>query len=326
MTAAPIPEADRQPEITVVVPTFRRAGNLPRLIGALEAQTLPASRFEVVVVDNGSEDDTSAVLESLAASSAIDLRPLRIEVNRGPAPARNLGWRSARADYVAFTDDDCVPRPDWLEQALRTCRATPDLGVLQGATLRPTAAYDYGPNTVFRETLTPSPYFEGCNLVFPRSVLARTGGFDETYHFGGEDTAAGWSAIETGGRWLFDETCAVEHDVVERPLRWHLMMAWREGNLVDVAVRHTALRRQGFWRPWAHRPWNVAFALGVAGTAVSLRRRSALVLWLPWLWFRVPRVASPRAFAVGLGRRFLNDAVVFAGMARASARNRTVVL
>ena len=42
--------------------------------------------------------------------------------------------------------------------------------------------------TVFRETLAPSPYFEGCNLLFPRAVLERTGGFDESYHFGGEDT------------------------------------------------------------------------------------------------------------------------------------------
>src|SRR3546814_2433078 len=99
---------------------------------------------------------------------------------------------------------------------------------------------------VYRETLMPSPYFEGCNLLFPRSVLDRTGGFDESYHFGGEDTAAGWAAIEDGGRWVFDEASAVTHGIVERPLRWHLMMAWREGNLVDVAVRHPALRRQGF--------------------------------------------------------------------------------
>src|SRR3546814_12466996 len=69
---------------------------------------------------------------------------------------------------------------------------------------------------VYRETLMPSPYFEGCNLLFPRSVLDRTGGFDESYHFGGEDTAAGWAAIEDGGRWVFDEASAVTHGIVER--------------------------------------------------------------------------------------------------------------
>ena len=314
-----------QPDISVVVPTYRRSRNLPRLVAALEAQTLPRERFEVLIVDNGSDDDTPAVLSDLAARTTVNLRPLRIEDNHGPAPARNLGWRQAAAPYVAFTDDDCVPRPDWLEQALNASVATPDLGVLQGATLRPEGVARYGPNTVYRETLTRSPYFEGCNLVFPKAVLERTGGFDETYHFGGEDTAAGWSAIEGGGRWVFDETCAVEHDVVERPLKWHLMMAWREGNLVDVAMRHPQLRT-AFWRPWAHRRWNVAFAAGVLGTALALRRPVALLAWLPWVWVRRPATRSPSAFVEAFAVRFVNDSVVFVGMVRASLRNRTLVL
>jgi glycosyltransferase involved in cell wall biosynthesis len=314
------------PEISVVVPTYRRSRNLPRLVAALEAQTVSTSRFEVLIVDNGSDDDTAAVLKGLAARTSLHLRPLRIEDNHGPAPARNLGWQSARGEYVAFTDDDCVPRPDWLEQALASCRATADLGVLQGAALRPAGDHEYSLGTVYRETLGPSPYFEGCNLVFPRAVLARTGGFDETYHFGGEDTAAGWSAIELGGQWLFDETCAVEHDIGQRPFKWHMMMAWREGNLVDVAARHPSLRREGFWRPWAHRPSNVAFAVAAVATLVAVRKPISLLAWLPWLWLRRPATRAPEAFARELGWRFVNDAVVFAGMANASVRNRTVVL
>jgi glycosyltransferase involved in cell wall biosynthesis len=315
------------PAVSVVVPTYGRPQNLPRLVAAFEAQTLPADRFEVIIVDNGSTDDTTATLTRLAATTSIDLRPLRIEVNQGPAPARNLGWQEARAPLVAFTDDDCVPRPDWLAQALTSAEATPDLGVLQGAILRPQGPYEYGPRTVYRETLTPSPYFEGCNLVFPRAVLERTGGFDESYGFSGEDTAAGWAAVEDGGRWLFDETCAVTHDIVERPLRWHLMMAWREGNLVDVAARHPALRAQGFWRPWAHRPWNVAIAAAVLGTLAGVRWRPALLAWLPWLWLRRPPVKEGPVVAVSTtGRWVLNDVVVLAGMVRASIRNRTLVL
>lgn len=315
------------PDIAVVVSTYGRATLLPRLVAALEAQTLDPSRFEVVIVDNGSEDSTWDELTRLVAAASIDLRPLRIDVNQGPAPARNLGWRSSRAPLVAFTDDDCVPRPDWLAQAVASARATPDLGVLQGAILRPEGPYPYGPHTVYRETLTPSPYFEGGNLVFPRAVLERTGGFDESFGFSGEDTAAGWAAIEDGGRWLFDETCAVTHDIVERPLRWHLMMAWREGNLVDVAVRHPALRTQGFWRPWAHRPWNVAVALGVVASLVAVRWRPAMVAWTPWVWLRRPPLgAGPRAAASATARWLLNDVVVLAGMLRASIRNRTLVL
>jgi glycosyltransferase involved in cell wall biosynthesis len=315
-------------DVSVVVPTYRRAANLPRLIAALEAQTLARDRFEVVVVDNGSDDDTPAVLAALAASSPLRLVPLRVEVNEGPARARNLGWRASSAPLVAFTDDDCVPRPDWLAQAVATAWATPHLGVLQGATLRPVGAAVATMRSVVRETLRPSPYFEGCNLVFPREVLERTGGFDESFPFSGEDTAAGWAAVEDGGEWVFDETAAVEHDVTDRPLRWHLMMAWREGNLVDVAARHPSMRQRGFWRPWAHRPWNVAYLLGLLATiaAAVLRQPLLLLVWVGWV--RLRRLPGwPPLYAVKiLGWTFVHDGVVCVAMLRASWRNRILVL
>lgn len=315
-------------QVAVVVPTYRRAANLPRLVAALEAQTLPHDQFEVVIVDNGSDDDTPAVLAALAASSELRLVPLRIEVNEGPARARNLGWQTSTAPYVAFTDDDCVPRSDWLAQALATARATPELGVLQGATLRPAGSPDATMRSVVRETLAPSPYFEGCNLVFPRPVLERTGGFDESFPFSGEDTAAGWAAVEDGGRWIFDETAAVEHDVTERPLRWHLMMAWREGNLVDVAARHPSMRQQGFWRRWAHRPWNVAYVVGVLVTIAALVLLQPLLLlgWLPWVRLRRLPGWPPLHAARILVWTFVHDGVVCVAMLKASLRNRILVL
>lgn len=314
------------PDISVVVPTFRRPARVRRFVAAMEAQTVDHARFEVVIVDNGSGDETSDVLAELARSATVDLRPLRIEVNAGPAPARNLGWRSARAPFVAFSDDDCVPRPDWLARLLERTAATPAFGVLQGATHLPPGPHHMTPNTLFRETTSPSPYFEGCNLTFPKDVLEVTGGFDETFHFGGEDTSAGWAAIEVGGEWLFEPDAIVEHDVEERPLRWHLRMAWREGSLVDVAKRYPALRRRGFWRPWAHRPWNVAFAAGAVATVVAVKRPVALLAWLPWLAMRCPSPRHPRHAARIVARNLLNDAVVEAGMVRASIRNRIFVL
>jgi len=118
------------PEITVVVPTYRRPELLARVVAAMEKQTLDRDHFEVVVVDNGSGDDTGAVLADLAARASIRLRPLTIEVNRGPARARNLGWRCSGAPYVAFTDDDCVPEPGWLESGLTQLRFADAVGVV----------------------------------------------------------------------------------------------------------------------------------------------------------------------------------------------------
>src|SRR6266540_4406913 len=84
------------PEVTVVVPTYRRPHLLSRLVEALEAQTFPAERFDVVIVDNASADDTPARLAALATASPLSLRHA-VEPRRGPAAVRNTGWRGAAA-------------------------------------------------------------------------------------------------------------------------------------------------------------------------------------------------------------------------------------
>src|SRR5687768_10205396 len=94
------------PAISVVVSSFQRAAKLERLLRALEAQDI-AVPFEVVIVDNGSTDDTWETLQRWRDTTPLVLRPVRIEVNRGPSGGRNAGWREARGALVAFTDDDC---------------------------------------------------------------------------------------------------------------------------------------------------------------------------------------------------------------------------
>ena len=314
-------------EATVVVPTYNRPDRLPRLVAALEAQTFDRSRFEVVIVDNGSSNDTPSVLAALAGSSLLDLRVVRLEGNTGPARARNAGWRAALAPVVAFTDDDCVPSPRWLAAGVAALVNDERAGVVQGVTLRGEAAHGYTPRTNYREVVAPSPWFEGCNLFFRREALEATGGFDESFGFGGEDTAAGWAVLERGWLRVFDEQAVVHHDVEERPLSWWLRMAWREGLLLDVARRHPGLRREGFWQPWALRPRNVAFAAAVTGVgaAAATRRARWLVLAAPYaLDRRPPRGPLP---PVAVAAHWLAcDAATFAGMAAGAIRTRQLVL
>jgi GT2 family glycosyltransferase len=316
-------------DVTVVVPTYRRPELLPRIVAALEAQTLDRERFEVVVVDNGSGDATGEVLAELASTTTLRLRPLTIEVNEGPAKARNLGWRSATTPYVAFTDDDCVPVPGWLAAGVDALRADPSLGVVQGRTTKPDdRGYPYTDWTTFREVLTASPWFEGCNLFFRRDALEATGGFDEAIPFGGEDTVAGWSVLAAGWARAFEPDAVVQHDLAERGVRWHATMGWREGTLLAVARRYPQLRTEGFWRPWAVRKLNVVFAAGVAGTVVGVAARRptlAAASWLPWVWRRRPPPGHHRALRL-LAERWYVDAATFAGMKVAAVRHRQLVL
>ena len=95
---------------------------------------LPRDRFEVVVVDDASTDDTPILLAEIERSTELHLRVVRQKVNGGPAAARNAGWRVARADLVAFVDDDCTPEAGWLAALERAFARNDRLGVVQGRT------------------------------------------------------------------------------------------------------------------------------------------------------------------------------------------------
>src|SRR5262245_3709397 len=111
--------------ISVVIPTCRRPPLLQRCLAAVCAQSLPPTDYEVIVVDDGHDADTQALVQQVSRQpGAPALRYLRDArgVRRGPASARNVGWRSAAAPMIAFTDDDTVPAHDWLVNGLHAMR------------------------------------------------------------------------------------------------------------------------------------------------------------------------------------------------------------
>lgn len=103
---------------SVVVPVYNGAAVLPRCLDALARQTVPGHSFEIVVVDDGSTDDTAHLFEQWRKShSHISSRLIRQE-NAGPAAARNRGAEAAVGSLVFFTDADCAPEAHWIEKML----------------------------------------------------------------------------------------------------------------------------------------------------------------------------------------------------------------
>jgi GT2 family glycosyltransferase len=307
-------------DITVVAPTYQRADRLARLVGALERQDHPKDRFEVVVVDDASTDHTGEVLAAATARGAIDLRPLRMERNGGPAPARNRGWQEAGGAVVAFIDDDCTPDPGWVGAMVRAFARNDRLGVAQGRTRA--ADGPRGAWTVAREIGFETPWFEGCNIAYRRDALAATGGFDEGIGWYGEDTAAGWKVVEAGWERDFVPDAVVTHDLEERGVRWRIRHAWLESNLVELAARHPGLRRSALRGPRIYRAESVTLPLAVLGALGARRHPVLLLLALPYLASRRSLMGRPRdlaAFAVV-------DAAAVAGHLRGSLRSGVVVL
>ncbi len=105
------------PLVSIVVPTCNRREVLGRCMEALAKQTYP--NFEVIVVDDGSTDDTPQFLERFAAEHPrLRFRWLRNEHNIGANPSRNRGIREASGEFVAFEDNDCIAQPEWLERLM----------------------------------------------------------------------------------------------------------------------------------------------------------------------------------------------------------------
>lgn len=304
----------------MVAPTYQRADRLARLIGALERQDHPRDRFEVVVVDDASTDHTPDVLEAAATRGIIDIRPLRMDINGGPAPARNRGWRSAAAPVIAFVDDDCTPAPGWVGAMARAFARNDRLGVAQGHTRAPDG--QRGPWTISREIGDETPWFEGCNIGYRRAALEATGGFDEGIGWYGEDTAAGWKVVDAGWDRDFVPDAVVTHDLEERSIRWRIRHAWLEANLVELAARHPGLRQSAFRRPWLYRPESLTLPMAAVGALAAVRRPGLLLLALPYLASRRGLLRQPRDLAAVA----MIDAAAVAGHLRGSLRSGVVVL
>ncbi|HEX4733300.1 MAG TPA: glycosyltransferase family 2 protein [Thermoleophilaceae bacterium] len=263
-------------EISVVIPTRNRAERLRALLVSLAEQDGPP--FEVIVVDNASEDAT--LLEVGEADAVLDahVRAMHLPQPMGPAVARNRGWRAAQGQLVVFTDDDVVAQPGWLA-AIAAAHARDPEAVIQGRTEPdPRELHRLSAFSRSQHATGPGPWFQTCNIAYPRSLLERVGGFDESFwDAAGEDTDLGWRAIEAGARVVYEPAALNWHAVHEHGA-WALIRASQKWRLVvRNAARHpqirAALHRRVFWKP-AHERFLVAAGC-VALAATSARRSTS---------------------------------------------------
>ncbi|MFA8342134.1 MAG: glycosyltransferase family 2 protein [Rhodothermaceae bacterium] len=98
---------------SVIVPTFDRSEEIQELLASLTTQTLPENEFEILIVDDGSTDDTESVISNFIKNSKLNIRFLKQD-HKGPGEARNLGMQNADGEYFIFVDSDCIAEKDWL--------------------------------------------------------------------------------------------------------------------------------------------------------------------------------------------------------------------
>jgi hypothetical protein len=318
------------PEIAVAVPSHDRPLRLRWLLNSLEEQTLSADRFEVVVGHDSAGPETERLLREHPLARAGVLRSVRLPPGSAPpGKNRNAAWRAARAPVIAFTDDDCRPPPGWLEAALSAARRHPG-AIVQGATEPdPEEAHLLrAPHARTQRVVPPGAYAEACNMVYPRELLDRLGGFDERM-LGGEDTELALRAVEAGAARAAAPEVLTWHAVATPWLGSRLRSAWRWRDLPKLAKRHPAHRSAYplgiFWK--RSHAW---LPLAAAGALLGKRSARWAALAVPWVATTLPFYGRhPRARLRSVSElpgRAAIDATEFAALAWGSAKHRTLFL
>ncbi|MCB9208110.1 MAG: glycosyltransferase [Ignavibacteriales bacterium] len=98
---------------SVIIPTFNRSAEIKELLNSLTYQTISEKDFEIIVVDDGSTDNTFELIETLQKENVINLKLVKQD-HKGPGEARNLGMKTAKGKYFIFIDSDCIADKNWL--------------------------------------------------------------------------------------------------------------------------------------------------------------------------------------------------------------------
>jgi glycosyltransferase involved in cell wall biosynthesis len=232
------------PYVSVIVPVHNGGGHLDECLSALP---VGGQGFEVIVVDDGSTDESASVARRRGA------RLWRLESRRGPAAARNYGAQQARASVLLFIDADVRARPDTVQRVAMHFRQRPDMAALFGS-------YDAAPASAnfvsqyknlfhhfVHQQARPQAetFWAGCGAV-RREVFLRLGGFDEKRYREPsiEDIELGYRLRRAGYEILLDKQLQVQHlkrwtlrillrtDILRRAVPWSKLMLER-GRLTD---------------------------------------------------------------------------------------------
>jgi glycosyltransferase involved in cell wall biosynthesis len=293
------------PALSVVVPTYNRRAGIERLLRTLAEQTLPADRFEVVVVDDGSTDDTAQALARVEA-------PYRLRTftqqNAGPAAARNAALHHAQGRLVVFLDDDVVPSPGLLERHAFIQGDADDL-VVVGPMYPPTdwqrsvwvrweerqLLKQYGAMDQGLYTCTPRQFYTG-NASAPRDLLLRAGGFDARFKRA-EDVELAFRMWAMGARFHFEPQADVLHYAARSFQSWmrtpyqygryDVVMGREKGiNTFELACceferRHAwsrKLTRACVGKPWRGLARSGLFAAAVVADRLGLENGASFAL------------------------------------------------
>lgn len=246
-----VPTVGQVLDLSVVIPTYNRAGALPRALECLVCQDLDPERYEIVVVDNNSTDHTREIVEAFAEKAPPMVRYV-FEPRQGIAYARNTGILTALAPIIAFTDDDVRVARDWAPTILAVLATHPEAACVGGKVLpnrqvawptwltrehwAPLALLDYG-EAPLQITADRRLCLITANVAYRREVLDRLGMF-ATHMAWLSDHEILVRLWHAGGQGLYWPQLAATADVVPQRLRRRYHRRWHRRHGRFTAIMH----------------------------------------------------------------------------------------
>ncbi|MCH8150216.1 MAG: glycosyltransferase, partial [Planctomycetes bacterium] len=220
------------PSVSVVVPGRNCARTIRDCLTALLAAARESPVKEIIFVDDGSTDDTAAIVSDLPVTYLVG-------EGRGAGAARNIGWRAARHPLIWFVDADCVAEPDALTPLLGHLDDTQVAGVggsygnINEDSLLACLVHE---EIVARHARMPRRvnFLATFSVVYRRAVLEELDGFDELF-LKGQDAELAWRIAKRGYQLAFDADSRVKHF---HPMSWPSYL--------------NTQCQQGYWRVWLH--------------------------------------------------------------------------
>ena len=219
-------------EVSVVIPIYNGEKDLPSLIKCLQLQTYAAKQVEYLLVDNNSSDLSISIIQAAAESKEMTIYPLKESQIQSSYAARNTGIRSANKEILAFTDADCRPQPQWLENLIQPF-CDPNVGIVVGEILALPGKSLLEKYADKQEILSQKhtlahpfcPYGQTANLAIRKQAFIEVGLF-RSYLTTGGDADICWRILqETSYQFKFAEKAIVRHR--HRSTWKDLQIQWR---------------------------------------------------------------------------------------------------
>src|SRR5688572_10415871 len=174
-------------DVSVVVCTYNRSRHIERALGHIvDAAARTNLAVEIIVVDNNSRDDTKATVESISQASAVSVRYV-FEPAQGLSSARNCGLKESKGSIIAFTDDDCIVYPNWLDALWAEFVANPDVAIVGGRVDlynpedQPVSIRPFSERVRYTDAIQIYGLIIGCNFAVRREATCCIGGFDPAF-------------------------------------------------------------------------------------------------------------------------------------------------